>query len=153
MIVKDWVLFDLDHTLSNAARRDHLIPTARASDDWHEYHSDLVNDAVCSDILEMMWIFRADKKRIGIITARPERYRDLTVGQLHKFRAPYDTLLMHKRDQWEPSAELKIRLAEDFFEGKIAERVLFIVDDHPEVVRAFAKIGVTALQVHGRNYD
>jgi hypothetical protein len=43
-------------------------------------------------------------------------------------------------------------LARERFGAKIADHVLFIIDDHPDVVKAFQAEGVTALQVWGRVY-
>jgi hypothetical protein len=151
--MKQWVLFDLDHTLVDATRRDHLIPEARRTDDWHVYHTDSVNDGPADDVVKLLRLFQDNGHSCGGITARPQRYREITETWLMDHGIKLDVLLMHKRDAWEPSAELKICLAEEYFGSKIAEKVLFIIDDHPEVVAAFAKIGVTSLQVHGRSYD
>lgn len=147
-----WVLFDLDHTLSDSARRDHMLAEARRTDEWHAYHSDLINDGPCDDMVKLLHLFRDNGHPVAGITARPLKYKTLTEHWMMDHGIRFDALLMHKRENWEPSAELKIRLAEEYFGDKIAEKVLFIIDDHPEVIAAFQKIGVTALQVFGREY-
>jgi len=146
------VLFDLDHTISDASVRDHLIPEARRTDQWEDYHLLLVNDKPCHDIVEVINVFRHCGYPVIGITARPSRYRSITWQWLSFNKIALDELLMHKRDFWEPSAELKLALVKERFGEDFAKKVLMIIDDHPEVIAAFQKAGVTALQCFGRKY-
>jgi hypothetical protein len=137
----------------DACRRDHLLPEARRTDDWTAYHSDSVNDLPCYDVVKVLNCFRHCGHPVVGITARPKRWRAISLQTLCKFRIQLDELLMHQRDNWEPSADLKLALAHERFGAKLSEKVLCIIDDHPEVVKAFQSEGVTALQVHGRKYE
>lgn len=152
MINKQYVLFDLDHTLSDALRRDHLIEQARASNEWDTYHLDSINDGVCTDLLELLTCFRHTDFRIIGITARPSKYRSVTEEWLTKNGILLDELLMNPRYNWEPSAELKIGMARERFGENFADEILMIIDDHSAVIKAFQAAGVTAMQVHGRRY-
>lgn len=146
------VLFDLDHTLSDASVRDHLIEEARRTDQWDAYHSANIDDLPCHDVVEMLNAFRhCDHPVIGI-TARPARWREQTLWWLNKHRINLDEILMHKRDAWEPSAELKLALVRERFGADFASQILMIIDDHPEVIAAFQKAGVTGMQCFGRKY-
>lgn len=152
MIVKRHVLFDIDHTLSDASPRDHLIAEAMRSDDWTGYHSLAPNDLPCHDLVAMLTCFRHCGYTVIGITARPMRWRSITVDWLYNHGIHLDELLMHKRDNFEPSAELKLALARERFGAKISDHVLFIIDDHEQVAKAFQAVGVTSLQVRGRKY-
>lgn len=54
---------------------------------------------------------------------------------------------MRPDKNFSPSPELKISLARDLFQGKVADNVAFILDDRDDVVAAFRAEGITALQV------
>lgn len=150
--MKRVVLFDIDHTLSDAAHRDHLIPAALQSGDWAEYHDSSVTDGPCHDIVDLLTCFRhCDYQVIGI-TARPDLWRATTMGWLHRHRIWLDELLMRPQIAFTPSPELKLALVRDRFGANFADQILFIVDDREDVAKAFAEFGVTSLQVRGRNY-
>lgn len=146
------VLFDIDHVLMDASRRDHLLINCMATDEWTDYHNDSVNDSPCHDMVAILNAFRHCGHPVIGITARPATYRAITLATLERERITLDEILMHKRDNWEPSADLKLALALERFGPKLSDKVLAIIDDHPEVVKVFQAAGVTALQCFGRKY-
>lgn len=150
---KQLVLFDLDHTLRDAARRDHMLDLAKATNDWNDYHFGAVLDGCCTDVVEMLTCFRHCDYRVIAITAVPSIYRPTTEAWLAKHpRIIFDEILMNPRINWEPSAALKLGMVRDRFGGDFAQHILMIIDDHPEVVKAFSEAGVTAMQCWGRKY-
>jgi len=151
-VIKHIVLVDLDHTLRDASRRDDMLAQCRETDDWEYYHSDAIDDEVCTDVLHIIKALQQRGFSIIGITAVPERYRGINQRWLSYHKIRLDELLMHKRDFWEPSAPLKIALARERFGDDFASKILVIIDDHPEVIAAFREAGVTGLQIHGRKY-
>lgn len=148
------VLFDIDHTLSDANWRNHMLPACYALGGtwWDDYHRASGVDSPCDDVIQLVNNFRhCDHPVIGI-TARPGKFRTLTRNWLQMHKVNLDELLMRPDEDFRPSAELKLALARERFGERISDEVLFIIDDHPEVVKAFQAAGVTALQVHGREY-
>lgn len=150
---KQVVLFDLDHTLSDACRRDHMIPEAKRTGFWDGYHYDALDDEPCRDVVALLQAFQAADYTTMAITARPSIWMKRTNLWLVKHEIRFDELLMHPRLDWEPSAELKLEMVRTRFGKDFADHILMIFDDHPEVVKAFAAAGVTAMMVHGRSYD
>lgn len=146
------VLFDIDHTLRDASRRDHLIDEARRTNIWEPYHEDSINDGVCHDVLEMLNAFRHCGFPVMGCTAVPSKFRNITVDWLKRERVMFDDLLMNPRYSWEPSAQLKIGMVRERFGPNFASKILMIVDDHPDVIQTFQAHGVTGMRVHGRSY-
>jgi phosphoglycolate phosphatase-like HAD superfamily hydrolase len=149
------VLFDLDHTLMDASRRDHMIPEAMHTGRWDAYHASSAEDEMALDAVELLEAMHYAGYNIIGLTARPEKWRTISEERLKKANIwhLFDDLLMRPDDEYRPSAQLKIELAERRFGSEISESVLFIIDDHPEVCDAFQKAGVTALQIKGRSYN
>lgn len=145
--MKNCVLFDVDHTISHAAPRDHLIGGS-----WEEYHLASINDKLCSDVACLLDAFRIAGFFLVAITARPEKFRALTQKWLLLNRVPVDEILMRKDDDYRPAGELKIAMAKARFGEDLTQEVLAILDDNDDVIKAFAEEGITCLQVRGRDY-
>ena len=146
---RDIVFVDIDHCISNAFPRDDMIG---AEGGWDDYHRASINDAPVHDIVDLIHALAAAKFQIIGITARPAKWRMLTTHWLIKHSIPIHHILMRPDDDYRPAKEIKISLAVDFFgsEENLRDKLAFIIDDHPEVVEAFAGLGVTALQVFAR---
>lgn len=137
-------LVDIDRTLADDYWRDHLLAM-----DFDLYHEASIDD---QPILEMCRIIRAMKNNgwtmIGL-TARPERYRPLTMKWLLKNGIDLDELIMRPHGDFRPSPELKVALAQERFQN-IVEEVAMVFEDRDDVCLAFRTLGLTVLQVHAR---
>lgn len=138
------ILCDIDHTLSNAFWRDHMIGGA-----WDDYHAASVKDEPLHDVVKLIKAMHRSGAVIIGLTARPEKWRKVTLDWLIKHNVPIDELLMRGDTAYHPAPEIKLKLvAERFTSPK--DEVAFIIDDRDDVVMAFKELGITALQVHGR---
>lgn len=141
------ILVDLDHTMSHAAPRDHLLG------DWELYHNELINDKPCVDIIRLVHsLYKMEHPIVGI-TGRPEKWRSLSTQWLLRHGVTLHDLLMRPDDDYRPNAEVKILLAKDAFGPNLKDEILFIIDDNLEVIEAFHAEGITCLHVYGRNYE
>jgi hypothetical protein len=143
-MIKNIVLVDLDHTLSDASWRDPLI----AAGDWDAYHSEFVKDLPCHDIICMINSLAICGFHIVAVTARPEKWRKATMEWLYRHGVKVHHILMRADDCYSSAVELKLELAKD-----ILDSVVFVLDDREDVVAAFAGKNITALQVKGRKYS
>lgn len=144
------ILIDLDHTLTDAFWRDGMIGTVS----WDEYHAASRDDTVVRDVAALIGSWRRGSfayRAIGL-TARPEKFRQLTLNWLLKNNVSLDFLLMRPDEAFYPAPEIKMGLAMEFYktEDAIRENVVCIFDDREDVITAFRGIGVTALQVFAR---
>jgi len=140
------VLVDIDHTISNSFWRDSLIGGPGG---WDEYHRNLIDDEPVIDVVGMInTLYWAQYTIVGI-TARPGKWRKLTLDWCVKHSVRLNELLMRPDDDFYPAAELKVRLASERFPN-LKDEVAFIMDDREDVSVAFRELGVTALQVYAR---
>lgn len=138
------ILCDLDHCLSDAAGRDHLI----AAGDWDAYHSAAIDDPPVHDMIDLLRSIGGEHDLWGL-TGRNEKWRALTNGWLLKHGLLLDDILMRPDDDFTPAAELKIRMVRERLgpDEAIRRQVLSVLDDREDVLAIFAAIGVTTLQV------
>lgn len=136
------IAVDIDHTMSHAAWRDYLIPAAMESGDWEEYHSLNKKDKAAAPIIQLVIALIKAKHKVYIVTARPRKWLRPTVGWLKRegIDLPLDRILMRTDECYRPSPEVKQELLSDL-------DVDLLIEDRQDVIEAFAKDGVTTLQV------
>jgi hypothetical protein len=144
--VRRFILTDIDHVISNAFPRDHMI-----GGDWDDYHAASDNDVPIYDVSKMLAALRPNYRIIGI-TARPGKWRQLTLKWLYRHRVPMHELLMRADEDYRPSVEMKLALARERFGDNqgIRDNVSFLLEDREDVAAAFRDLGITVLQVFGR---
>lgn len=141
--VRKVILVDIDHTISNAFHRDHMI-----GGEWDAYHEASINDEPVHDIVNLLRSLATDYELLGI-TARPEKWRQLTFRWFIKHSIPIDAILMRPNDCYDPSPVLKMKLALQAYKA-LKEHIAFVLEDRDDVCAAFREAGVTVLQVHAR---
>lgn len=138
------VLCDIDHTLSDAARRDEMIGKVT----WDEYHAASVDDFPIPAVATLVRELHAAGHQIIGFTARPAKWRQLTMEWLVRHAIPMDEILMRADTDYRPAPQIKLALANERFENAPQDRVAFILEDRDDVIAAFRALGITALQVH-----
>lgn len=139
------VLCDVDHTIADAFWRDELIGGPGG---WDAYHSASINDLPLNEMVMMISALRNSGMYIVGLTARPEKWRKLTLDWMIKHGVQFDELIMRPDDNYDKAHELKIKLAQERFPD-LANEVAFLIDDQEDIITAFKGLGVPALQVHG----
>lgn len=144
-----YVLVDMDHTLSDAEWRDHIIPKIvdGSGFTWDDYHRDGYEDEPMLDAVAMVNALRSHGFRIVIMTSRPEKWRKDTEWWLKANSIKFDELLMRPDPDHQSSPAVKTMLAKQRFGDTLAE-VIMLIDDRADVCGAFRELGVTAVQVH-----
>lgn len=141
------ILVDIDHTISNSFWRDSMM----GNRDWDAYHSASVDDKPIPDTIDMLCALQVQGYKIIGITARPEKWRDLTMKWLIRHLVCMDELLMRPDDSFRPAPEIKMELVAKRFGDNLCEEVAFIMDDRDDIATAFKGCGITVLQVHARH--
>jgi hypothetical protein len=145
---RNCVLIDIDHSLSNAFHRDPMIGVST----WDEYHAASGEDAPLHDTVKLVNALRSHGFTLIGLTARPEKWRGLTMNWCVEHGIDLDELLMRPNEGFQPAPELKLILAKKRFgdEQGLRDHVAFIIDDREDVVAAFWGIGVSCLQIFAR---
>lgn len=150
-----YAIFDIDHTISDAYWRDHMIG---GEGGWDAYHQACEQDEPIEPMIELVNIINIINhdhlhyNEIGLetiaLTARPEKWRALTCSQLLKFNCQFDHLLMRPNDDFNAAADSKLILIKDFLGKGFPSSVSFIIDDNEKVIEKFAAAGVTTLHIN-----
>ena len=145
--MKNVVLCDIDHTISDASRRDYLLDNRPI--DWYGYHSIAGGDEPVDAIVDLIRALDSQGYVVIGLTARPEKWRGITVDWLVRHDIPLEDLIMRPDDGFTPAAELKYNLAIDHFgsETELKSRVSLVLDDRDDIVEKFNGLGLVTLQV------
>lgn len=144
--MKNIVLVDIDHTLSDAFHRDPMIGTVS----WDEYHAAAHKDDPAHDMGMIIRALMIQRLTVVGLTGRPEKWRDLTVRWLIKHELPLDDLLMRPDDDYRKAGLVKLDLVRKTYGGEWHEKVLCIIDDHEGVIETFRGENITCLQIFNR---
>lgn len=134
------VLCDIDHTLADAYWRDGMIGT----DTWDKYHSASIDDEPLHDVVALVNAL-SSVYSIACLTARPEKWRKLTMEWLLRHSLQIDELLMRPDDDYSGAAESKRKL----IAGREHE-IAFVLEDREDVAAMFKGLNITVLQVSAR---
>ena len=136
------VLTDIDHTVSDAAWRDPMIGKVS----WDDYHAAGWEDKPIAGVVGLLCALRDSGYYIAAVTARPEKWRILTMKWLIDHKVPVDELMMRPDDCRLPGAQVKAQL----ISGRFAcmEEVAFALEDRDDMVAMYKLLGITVLQVH-----
>lgn len=145
-MIKNVILVDVDHTISDARWRDSMLEGADRWSGWDAYHEASRDDPPVAPIVALVSAMRCQGYRVVGFTSRPEKWRGLTMKWIVKNLVGLDDLLMRPDDSFRPAVELKMELAREAF-GEKLDKVAFVVDDREDVCAAFLAVGVTSLQV------
>lgn len=136
------ILIDMDHTLSAAHWRDHLIPYARETGDWPKYYADQEKDGPVAEMVELVRSLHRFGHITSILTTRPREYEQETARWLRTHGVPFARLLMRPTGDHRPSSVVKYEVAIDAYP---VERIALVIDDRPEVLEPFQVAGVSTL--------
>jgi len=137
-----YVIIDIDHTLADAAWRDHLI-----GGDWDVYHEQAHKD---EPFEHMKKVVEALNKSLYVIalTARPKKWRTVTLRWLAEHGFAIDELVMRDDDDFRPAHELKLDLVRKRIPN--LDAIVCVIDDRQDVLDAFLAAGVPGLLVRNK---
>jgi hypothetical protein len=142
--MKKIILTDLDHTVSDSFWRDPMIGTVK----WDEYHRASADDLPIEDVCQLLRTLDAADWLIVGVTARPAKWRKLSMDWMIRHAVPMHELLMRTDEDYRPAPPMKIALARERFGPDFAHAITFMLEDRSDVAAAFKAEGVTVLQVH-----
>lgn len=131
-LIKPAIICDVDGTLALKCDRD-IFDFALAGGDY-------INGKI-RDIVNLCF------KSMGVIivTAREEKFHDVTKNWLISHGVQFDQLLMRKNGDFRKDCKVK----KEIFEKHIKNNydIQFVLDDRDQVVRMWRENGLTCLQV------
>lgn len=146
-----WIVIDLDGTLCDCSARAHLAQAKQ----WDEFHSGIPSDSV---ILSTAFFLALASRSANVLlcTGRNEAHRKATEEWLERngIAQFVDEMIMRSDGDWSSDHELKIKMLDEFFDGReeALARVLVVLDDRDKVVEAWRNAGFKCWQVAVGNY-
>ena len=139
-------IFDIDDTLSNSNHRAHWISKDNPNKNWGTYYSLLIEDSPIDAVVEILQCLYEEGHRIILCTGRPEKYRNLTVQWLEKYKIPANDLFMRQISESElPNAQAKQIMFERIKTAGYSPVAVF--EDNPLSVEMWKNCGLTVLQI------
>jgi phosphoglycolate phosphatase-like HAD superfamily hydrolase len=136
-------LFDLDGTLADNAHRQPLVTAGKK--DWDAFFDAQIEDTPNAPIVTIYQaLFVSDNIEIIIMTARPERYREVSETWLKMHEIPFRRIIMRADGDRRSDDVIKREMLADLRQEGI--NPIFAVDDRASVVRMWRDEGVTCLQ-------
>lgn len=159
-----YIFVDLDHTLFHSAWRDDLAPNkmldtlGSREDQWDAYTAAGSRDKPVREMVDLLKALWASGYKLVVLTAINEKYLALVkqrLGEAGLHPGWFYSMLMRPVDDRTPSAMLKPLMASAFIkmmecneDAALRDHVAFVIEDRPDVVAAFAALGVSCLQAH-----
>ena len=142
------VVFDLDGVLSDAAARQHYIKGPRP--DWEAFFLASGDDPLIDEVATLLGLLSKDLA-IVLLTARPARTAQLTVGWLGRHELRWDLLVMRRDGDYRPARHFKQEAVHNM--GARGFDVKLCVEDDLRNVEMFRAEGLTALYIHSGYYE
>jgi predicted kinase len=138
------VLCDIDGTISDTAHRLHFVN--KMPKDWNGFFGAMADDPVRDDVRKKLIEHYNEGRTIIFLSARPEKYRDVTLKWLHDNMLTFAwTLVMRPSGDGRPDTETKRDMFEKHFKDKDAVHAIY--DDRPSVIRLWKELGLNVIDV------
>lgn len=142
-MTKPVAIFDLDGTLADNGHRQKFVVSGKK--DWDAFFAAQIADTPNTAVVAIYkTLFASDDFEMLVVTARPERYREVSEHWFKINGIPLKRMIM-RADGDRRSDEIIKReiLAKIRQEGALP---LFVVDDREAVVQMWRNEGITCLQ-------
>lgn len=133
-------VFDVDGVLADVRHR--LRHVERRPKDWDAFFDAAVDDPPLPTGVALA-LESARDCEVVYVTGRPERCRQDTLDWFAEHGLPPGTLSMRRRDDRRPARVAKLELLRRLARGRT---VAVVVDDDPQVCRAYEAAGFTVLR-------
>lgn len=143
------VIYDMDGTLTRVESIRHFVqPDERGRRNFDMFHRSSLFCPPNQEVLEMAHDTTKNNLKNVIVTARQERYREVTELWLNKHGVEFDNLYMR------PNSDMR---RDDLVKADILKEILkdydivHAVDDRPEVIKVWESAGILTTLVPGLN--
>jgi beta-phosphoglucomutase-like phosphatase (HAD superfamily) len=140
-------MFDLDGVLSDAVGRQHYIEGPRR--DWRAFFEACGEDPLIEEVGRLLLLLDRSLP-IVLLTARPLRVQEQTVGWLERYHLRWDLLIMRDHGDYDYADDFKYFSVQELKTRGI-ELVLGFEDD-PRNVQMMRAAGVPTVYLHSGYY-
>lgn len=141
---REAVIIDIDGTVANSEPMA-AIPYPAPGESWDEWYSHTPNLQPNDWVRDATQQIGDDAEKV-IITARAERYRDITEAWLDKHDVAYDKLVMRPHGDMRPDHEFKQEALDELERDR---EFLYAMEDNPQVAAMWAENDIETIVVPG----
>lgn len=138
------IIFDVDSTLVDVSPLHDLALASVETQDFDEYH------IRATRMMPNFWVVEAAQEaseagfKILIVTARQEKYRNLTEFWLTRWGVPFELVAMRKNGDLREDAEVK----EDMYRGLVQDYIILkAYEDRESVAALWKRKGLAVVMV------
>lgn len=114
---------------------------------WDFYHAQSIHDKPIPQVLALVRAVFFAGWKVHAITARPERFRTITLKKLIEFSVPVERVLMRADNDRRRSPDVKLDLVLNNFDG-ISRSQMIAIDDREDVALVYKALGIVTFQLH-----
>lgn len=145
-LVKPYIIFDIDGTLSNIQHRVHHV--TKDPKDWDSFNESMFEDEVDGAIWQIFQHMCNSRNGLNFpsifVTGRMEKYRTVTENWLKKNNLVPDYLFMRETDDFRSDDVVKWEIDIKYISPA---PILCVFDDRDKVVKMWRNQGYKCLQV------
>jgi phosphoglycolate phosphatase-like HAD superfamily hydrolase len=142
------VIFDVDGVLADAQGRQHHLEWGRQ--DWDAFFDDCADDPLIHEVETLLRLLDPALE-VLLVTARPQRIRDLTLSWLDHHELRWDLLVMRPTREYSPAVEFKRDVVNEL--RGVGFALELALEDDPRNRQMYLDEGVPCLYVHSGYYD
>ena len=137
------IICDLDGTMCNIDHRLHFVQGEKK--DWDSFFNNMMSDTPREEVKSEVISARLDGCKIIFVSARPEKYREVTMEWLryHVGLEEY-SLIMRENGDSRPDTVVKAEIYDKYLKHLT---ILKIYDDRPSVIRMWREKGLNVIDV------
>lgn len=138
-----FVISDMDGTLcDNHERATRCLDREDGKKDWKAFFDGIPADPPREDVIKRFVHEVITHGALPIIvSARPERTRQVTLDWMAKHNVPFWTLIMRRDGDHRPDDQVKREILKRYFPDQ--SKIVCVFDDRPSVIRMWKEEGLT----------
>ncbi len=137
------VICDMDGTLADPTHR--LEYASGEKKDWEKFFALSVLDKPRNEVIQhAAQLVRENNAKLMIVSARPERHRDMTLGWLAGNGISPEILIMREDNDKREDTEVKSDIFEKYLKNL---DIVALFDDRPSVIRMWREKGLNVIDV------
>jgi hypothetical protein len=150
-----WAIIDIDGSISDCSRRNHLALAARNCRDpeersklWDQFHEQCSFDPPHEAEILLIKCWLAGRNQIVYVTGRSAKYRTETQRWLMSHGLPQTPIYMRDAGNFVNSLDYKAKQLESIkrFLLRPNDTISFVLEDNDRLVKMWRELGITCLQ-------
>jgi len=133
------IIVDIDGVIADAEWRTQFLPSRHLASfeddrhpDWDEYQSKSAYDEPIEHIKRLLDVISDTQVNTVLLTARPEKWREITEQWLDSNNVIYDRLIMKDNEHSKIASEYKLEICRQL---RQEYDIIFVLDDFEDVIK------------------